>query len=304
MVHYNKEKQLTKFGNFSGYLEDTVCPICPSPPVPKLIFRKYEDIGIWMCPTCGLYYASPRFDVPSLLSIYENEEFSDMSVYKNWSYDTWQQSGTRGWVGSNLKVQLIKRYLHEGEAVLDVGCGTGEFVAVALKNNLSAEGIDKSKMLIDIGRNILKVPIQQIDIKDFHPSRKFKGIIIWDVLEHLYDPVGILNMCANLLEPKGYLVAQVPNLRGISNRLKSFACRVGLIKNNYGHFGFPYHLYFFDKRSLTKLAATASLKAIHFESWSHLLKDGKRGFLTDFIITATKKYCLSDYIIVVLQKTS
>lgn len=302
MTYLNQNKQLAVFGNFSGSLEETACPICPSPPVPKRIFRKSEGIDILLCPSCGVYYASPRFDESSLLTIYENEAFSDMSVYDNWSYDDWRQSGTRGWFGTNLKTQLVKRYLHEGDAILDVGCGTGEFVVVARRNNFNAEGIDNSKMLIDVGQKILKIPVHQVDIKDYRPSHKFKGVVIWDVLEHLYDPVEMLKMCANLLEPSGFLFAQVPNLRGISNRLKSFACRTGLSKNDYGHFGFPYHLYFFDKRSLTKLVNVAGFEAIHFESWSHLLKDGKHGFLTDIIISATKKYCLSDYIIVVAQK--
>jgi SAM-dependent methyltransferase len=304
MSHLHQDKQLAVFGNFSGYLEETVCPICPTPPVPKLVFRKSEGLGIWFCPSCGVYYASPRFDEPSLLTIYENEAFSDMSVYNNWSYEAWQQSRNRGWFGSNLKTQLVKRYLNDGDAILDVGCGTGEFVVVARKNNLNAEGIDNSKMLITVGQQILGIPVHQVDIKDYRPSHKFKGIVIWDVLEHLYDPVEMLMLCANLLEPRGFLFAQVPNLRGISNTLKSFACRSGLSKNNYGHFGFPYHLYFFDKRSLAKLVSAAGFKALHFESWSHLLKDGGSGFLTDIIISVTNKYCLSDYIIIVAQKKS
>ena len=304
MIHPRQEKRLGVFGNFSGYLEETACPICPSPPAPKLIFSKSEGVNIWCCPGCGVNYASPRFDSPSLLAIYENEAFSDMSLYNGWSYEAWKQSRTRGWFASNLKTQLVKRYLSDGAAVLDVGCSTGEFVAVARRNNLKAEGIDNSKMLVDIGQRILEVPVYQVDIKDYRPSHKFKGVVIWDVLEHLYDPVDMLRMCASLLEPNGLLFAQVPNLRGISNRLKSFACRSGLSKNDYGHFGFPYHLYFFDKRSLGKLASASGFIALQLESWSHLLKDGKRGLMTDVVIAATKKYCQSDYIIIVAQKTN
>ncbi|HEV8538221.1 MAG TPA: methyltransferase domain-containing protein, partial [Bacteroidota bacterium] len=294
----NHEKQLAVFGNFSGFLEETRCPTCQAPPAPKLIFRKSEGIGIWECPGCGVYYASPRFDEPSLLGIYENEAFSDMSFYDTWTYETWQQSDARGWFVSNLKTQLVKRYVPGGSAILDIGCSTGEFVAVARRNDLDAEGIDNSKMLTDVGRNILKVPVHQADVKDFRPSRKYRGIVIWDVLEHLYDPVDMLEQCAKLMEPGGFLFAQVPNLRGISNRLKSFACRTGMSKNNYGHFGFPYHLFFFDRRSLGALVRSAGFEAVHFESWSHLLKDNKHGLLADIIIAATKKYCLTDYIIV------
>lgn len=293
---------IVDFGNFSGRLEKTVCPVCPSPPEPRHIFRKSEGIDILHCPGCGIQYASPRFDEPSLLEIYENEAFSDMSRYDDWSYESWQLEGDRGWHNSNHKTQLVKRYLQDGDRVLDVGCATGEFVAVAGHNGLAVEGIDNSKMLVDVAQRVLNVPVQQVDIQDFRPAHKFKGIVIWDVLEHLYDPVGILRSCADLMEPGGFLFAQVPNLSGISNRFKSFMCRTGLRDNNYGHFGFPYHLYFFDKGSLSRLADAAGFEAIHFESWSHLLKDGKHGLLKDLVISANKKFCFSDYIIIVARK--
>ena len=225
-----------------------------------------------------------------------------MAVYDGWSYESWRQGRSRSWINSNLKTQLVKRYLGDGDSILDVGCSTGQFVAEARKNNLEAVGIDTSGMLINIGQTVLNVPVHQVDINDYRPEQKFKGVLIWDVLEHVFSPVDMLKRCADLMEPGGFLFAQVPNLQGTSNRLKSFACRTGLSKKDYGHFGFPPHLYFFDKRSLTALANVAGMDAIHFESWSHLLKDGKHGFLNDIVISATKKYCLSDYIVIVAQK--
>ena len=302
MKDQTQVKPLTVFGNFSGYLENVACPICQDPPAPRPIFKKKQGIDILSCPQCGVYYASPRFDEPSLLKIYENEAFTDMSVYDSWSYETWQQGRSRSWINSNLKTQLVKLYLNDGDTILDVGCATGEFVAVARNNDLAAEGIDTSKMLINIGQTVLKVPVQQVDVKDFQPAHKFKAVLIWDVLEHVFNPVEMLERCGEFLEPGGFLFAQVPNLRGISNRLKSFMCRAGLNQKDFGHFGFPFHLYFFDKRSLTRLVNVAGFDAVHFESWSHLLKDGKQGFLADIAIAATKKYCLSDYITIVAQK--
>ena len=95
MSDVNQEKKLVDFGEFSGYLEPTTCPICPSPPAPKHIFRKRQGIDILGCPGCGVQYASPRFDEPSLLKIYENEAFADLSVYDGWSYEKWRQKGGR-----------------------------------------------------------------------------------------------------------------------------------------------------------------------------------------------------------------
>jgi hypothetical protein len=88
----------------------------------------------------------------------------------------------------------------------------------------------------------------------------------------------------------------------MSNRLKSFACRQGLSKNDYGHFGFPYHLYSFDRQSVSALVEAAGFKAQRCESWSRFFKDGKRGALMNIIIRVAKRYCVSDYITVVARK--
>jgi SAM-dependent methyltransferase len=237
------------------------------------------------------------------LEIYENESFFfDKSVYDRWSRESWQASGDRSWIVSNLKVRLVKRFVCEGARILDVGCGTGEFCLAAAQGGLKCEGIDVSRMLTDIARDVLKVTVHQVAVEDFHPGHKFEGMLIWDVLEHLHDPVRVLKACAGLMEDGGYLFAQVPNSSGISNSIKSSANRLHLRRANYRHFGFPYHVYFFNKPSLTRLMRAAGLDVVHFESWSHLHKDGKSGLVSDLVISVTKKYCLSDYIVAVARK--
>jgi SAM-dependent methyltransferase len=257
-------KEFAVFGSFRGFLEETQCPICESPPTPRLIYKTSEGIGIQHCPQCEIYYASPRFDEASLLEIYENEDFKDLSVYDHWSYEAWASSNDRSWIVANLKVALAKRFLPDEAKILDVGCGVGDFPLVALKNKLKGEGIDTSKTLTEIGRRVLHAPVQQSDVEDFDPPHRFDGVFIWDVLEHLYDPVRVLRNCHRLLKPGGYLFAQVPNSSGLSNRLKSFACRTGLSGKEFHHFGFPYHIYFFNQTSLTHLMNAAHLRAVHF----------------------------------------
>ena len=292
------------FGDFEGRLEEVSCPICQPPPPPRLIFRTREHIGIWQCPGCRILYASPRFDEPSLLRIYENEAFMlDTSAYEHWSRESWAARNDRTWIVPNLKVQLVKRFLAPGDRVLDVGCATGEFCLAALSGGLKSEGIDVSEMLTDIARDVLKAPVRRIDVESFFPDYRFQGIVIWDVLEHVYDPVRTLRACHRLLEPGGYLFAQVPNSRGLSNALKSLACRAGVRNGDYRHFGFPYHVYSCNRTSLSALMHAAGFEAFHFESWPARLKDGRRGAFVDLLVSAARTYCLSDYIIVVARKT-
>lgn len=296
------ERKIFAFGNFEGSLEEASCPVCRPAPNARLLLRTKQGIGFWQCEGCETIYASPRFDEPSLLKIYENENFKDLSFYENFSFDNWEQSRDRTWIVANLKVQLVKKYLQDGARVLDVGGGVGEFCAVARRNNLKCESIDASKQLTDIGDRLFGGQVKQAEVEDFNPAYKFKGIVIWDVLEHLYDPARVLRNCYRLLEPGGYLFAQVPNSRGLTNRLKAFACRAGLSKNEFKHFGFPYHIYFFNQPSLKRLMAAADLEAIHFESWSRFIKDDNGGAFMRAIDAAMRRNCLWDYITVVARK--
>ena len=298
------EKRYLKFGPFEGVMEEVPCRLCGENSNSKLIYKNKEGIGFYQCENCDLMYASPRFMEESMLKISENEAFTDLSMFDRWSYAEWGKSRGRSYNISSQKVLLLKRYLPAGSRILDVGCGTGLFVLESIKSDFLGEGIEPSSRLSDIGRNVLKVPIATLQIEEFNAPYSFKGIVIWDVLEHLYDPVRVVKRCAELLESGGFLFAQVPNYRGFSNSLKTSLCRIGLKKSGLKHFGFPWHVYSFDKKSLTNLMNISGLKAIHFESWSHLRKINCRDYLSQIIIKVTKTLCLSDYLVCIAQKSS
>lgn len=294
--------KVTNFGAFEGMLEDTYCCVCERDTSTKLIYKNKEGIGFYKCLSCNLIYASPRFTEESMLKIYENENFADLSCFDNWSYERWSTSKDRSYNIQQLKIILIKKYLSEGDRILDVGCGTGLFVLEANKKGFLCEGLEPSSRLSNIGLNTLRVPIFPTQIEDVYPLHKYRGIVIWDVLEHVYNPVSILKRCFDLLESGGFLFLQVPNHRGIANRYKTLLYRLKLKGTDFKHFGFPWHVYSFDRKSLSVLMAKTGFKPICFESWSHLLKNGKKSFIAQTISFIVRKLCLSDYIVCVARK--
>jgi len=296
----NTSAAAIKFGKFEGTLEDTSCPLGDSRK-PKLIFMSKEGIGYFKCDVCNIMYASPRFTEASMMKIYETEAFADFSDFEDWSYEKWLSGGDRTYITQRQKVMLVKRFLSDGSRLLDVGCGLGWFVLEAGKSGYSCEGVEPSEMLSRVASDNLGVKVSTVEIDDFSPDHKFDGILIWDVLEHLYDPVGVLKRCVELLEPGGYLFAQVPNHKGISNTYKTVLSRLGLRKH-FKHFGFPWHVYSFDKVSLSAMMRAVGLEPVFFESWANLLKAGRRDIISKLIIEMYKKLCISDYIVCVARK--
>ena len=289
-----------RFGGFSGTLETVDCPLCDSPPHPKLIFQNSKGIGFWQCPDCRVMYASPRFTQESLLDIYEQESFVDYTFYKDWSYGKWKRENRhRSYMTQVMKLDLMARFLAQEDPVLDVGCGTGLLLVEARKRGFLVDGIEPSARLVEIGNRVLKVPVQQGLLEAFEPGpgHKYRGMVIWDVLEHVPDPLNMLRRCKVHLDSGGYLFVQVPNYGGLSNRMKTFMCRKRLRRTGFKHFGFPGHLYSFNQRSLGNLLKAGGFTPVVFESWSHHLKEGSSGLLQGIILSVMKRFCLSDYIV-------
>ena len=291
------------FSKFTGKLEDASCPTCVNPSSPELVFKTSNNVGIWKCPDCEIMYASPRFSEESLLSIYETEAFLEDSFYRNWSYEKWKKENTqRSYIPQTLKIQLVRRFLSQRDRILDVGCGTGLFCLEASKQNLNVEGLDPSHMLIDLGQRLFGIPLQHSRIEDFDPGYKYKGIVLWAVLEHVYNLKDMIKKCEYLLEEGGYLFIDVPNHEGASNRFKTFLNQKGIKKDDFKHFGFPWHIYSFNKKSLSCLMKACGFEPVLFEFWSHVLKDGANGMMRKIVVWLTQKYEFSDYITLVAKK--
>lgn len=269
-----------------------------------------DDTGVeyWHDPVSDILFTSPRFSRASLdLSYQEPDAHIDTRQFLDFDRNAWQRSADRSFIVSKLKVDLISRWLAPGAAVLDVGCHLGLFVMLAQEAGFDCRGTDVSADAIKIGTEQLAIPRLSactLDSAGFEPG-SFDGLVIWDVLEHLYDVSDVMQQCAALLKGGGYFFAQVPNHRGISARLKALACKLRIRGGRFHHFGFPWHLYHFSPRSLDLLVRRAGLETLRIRSYSHRSKIGaaRRG-IPAWMNRMVEQLALSDYLYIVARKPS
>ena len=169
---------------------------------------------------------------------------------------------------NQVAFDLISKVIKEKRDVkniLDVGCGFG-LLSKELKKTypkLDLYGIENAKEASQLSQKILKLLQCNIEdmalIKSKLKTQKFDVIIFSDVLEHLYDPVGIIKSYKSLLKQDGTIVVTVPNIANIFSRI---ALLFGYF--NYSETGVmdKTHIRFFNRKNLKQLAKESDLKIV------------------------------------------
>ncbi len=295
--------EIVEIRGWRGELERGVNPFGASGRE-RLVVTDDLGIGYWRDPVSDILYASPRFSRGSLDRAYQSPS-SHIDVAEFPDVDSWRARRDRSYIVSRLKADLVRRYVPPRARVLDVGCHVGLFVLLAQEAGLDASGIDVSAEAIRAGTEQLGVRglrAVTLEAAGFSPS-SFDGIVVWDVLEHLHNLMEVMEHCAAILRPGGHFFAQVPNHRGLSAQLKTLACRLGLRRRQFHHFGFPWHLYHFSPRSLRALSRRVGLEPLLVRSFSHRSKDATagRGPIAS-VNRAVEALALADYLYVVARK--
>ncbi|MCR4435035.1 MAG: class I SAM-dependent methyltransferase [Clostridiales bacterium] len=134
------------------------------------------------------------------------------------SYSEWQFG--RGYLAlEHYKRMADERQMLEGKTVLDIGCGAGgKTVYYATFNPRHIYGIDLSEGLIAEAsefaekkglQNKVTFKIEDASRLSFEDNF-FDSIIMNDAVEHLDDPVAVLNECYRVLKQGGRLYTNFP----------------------------------------------------------------------------------------------
>lgn len=112
-----------------------------------------------------------------------------------------------------LRLAFIQRYttLH-GQKALDVGCGGGILTESLAANGAKTTGIDMSAAVLQVAQlhsleSGLTIHYQETTVEDFakHHAGTFSVVSCMEMLEHVPDPQSVVNACAELTAPNGYV---------------------------------------------------------------------------------------------------
>ncbi|WP_338732284.1 class I SAM-dependent methyltransferase [Mangrovimonas cancribranchiae] len=149
------------------------------------------------------------------------------------------------------KLKLINSFASSEKKLLDIGCGTGDFLQTALQNNWNAFGIEPNSHARTIANSKTNNQVYQIDTLETFENESFDVITLWHVLEHLPNLDNEIKRLHRLLKPNGRIVIAVPNFKSYdANHYKKF----------WAAYDVPRHLWHFSKTSISKLFSKQHLK--------------------------------------------
>ncbi len=168
----------------------------------------------------------------------------------------------RNWLEATV-YEDIRHHLgelgHSGGHLLDIGCGTGEFLESMRSAGWVVAGSELSNVAASecAHRDLL---VEQADVQALSATREseFDVITMLNVLEHVRDPIGDLEATHRLLRPEGCLVVQVPNDFSILQRVASEQ-----LDANPWWIAVPDHLNYFDYESLERAVGHVGFEACH-----------------------------------------
>jgi 2-polyprenyl-3-methyl-5-hydroxy-6-metoxy-1,4-benzoquinol methylase/Zn ribbon nucleic-acid-binding protein len=231
-----------KFENAARPAERT-CPVCGGPDS-QLHWQKVS-LQIVRCADCGMVFVNPA---PAGMASGEYYDTEGADYYLSPAKLESDYADVR----FERELKLFRAFCPRG-AVLDVGCGSGAFLFQVRKrwpDDYEILGTDVSGGPLDYAES-RGVPVARGNFLEMDfGGRKFDGITLWAVAEHLAEPKKFLAKARKLLRPDGVCFVLVPNLRSLAVRLLGAKYR----------YVYAQHLNYFSAQTLARLCQTAGFE--------------------------------------------
>jgi 2-polyprenyl-3-methyl-5-hydroxy-6-metoxy-1,4-benzoquinol methylase len=156
----------------------------------------YNDIH--RCRHCGLVAQAPLHETRKIYELIAGEKYLDEAIG--------EMNLREKTVQFDQLIGFIRRHTDlAGKRLLDAGANTGVFIHTVTKLGVRADGIEPSSEACDVARRqfglatIQNAVIGKADL----PRDAYDIVTLWDVIEHLVDPLGDLRALRDAVKPGG-----------------------------------------------------------------------------------------------------
>jgi 2-polyprenyl-3-methyl-5-hydroxy-6-metoxy-1,4-benzoquinol methylase len=227
---------------------DPFCQLCDRTILEGEIYAQKDGWSYLRCPGCGLVLLHPIPDEATLRVFYNDGYEVDFERYAK---------NIRQGAESILR-DLKKQFPNRGR-LLEVGCSYGGFLAEARRDGWEVAGVELSETAACYARDKLNLRVFTGSLHDQLPQlgEPYEAVALFHVIEHVPDPVQLLEQCRKLIRPGGLLVLKTPNVASLIARLT---------KATWQWVSPPAHLYLYSPKTLALLLEKAGYQPIAYRS--------------------------------------
>jgi 2-polyprenyl-3-methyl-5-hydroxy-6-metoxy-1,4-benzoquinol methylase len=225
------------------------CPVCQSnssEPYSTCIDHtvSQQSFLIVKCTNCGFLFTNPRPSEANIGQYYQSDDYISHSNTSKGLINTLYQ-----WVRNytiKRKCQYIAQIsgLSQAGRLLDIGCGTGEFLHGMQQQGWQVEGLEPSPSARALATSQYQLSVSPSETLYQLPRQSYDVITLWHVLEHVHDLSRYLDQIRLLLKPSGKLIIAVPNAE---------AHEIQHYRQLWAAYDVPRHLYHFTMVTMDKL---------------------------------------------------
>ena len=225
----------------------------------------------------------PQPSEASLPGYYESEDYISHTDSKRNLLEAAYQLVRH--IALKRKVKLIARVNHGQGRLLDIGCGTGDFLHACEQSGWSIAGIEPNE-------KARKLASSKTTLKEYHGSienllesgpESFDVVTMWHVLEHVSNLADFIGKIKTVLKPEGVLIVAVPNFK--SRDAEHY-------ESTWAAYDVPRHLWHFSRNSMEQLFSEFGMRILEvlpmkFDSYyvsllSEKYKKGRQNYFSAF----------------------
>ena len=193
----------------------TSCPLCDSPRIALFCacrdtLTRRGEFTIFACEDCGFRFTNPYPSADDIHVFYESGDYTPITNTTRGLLNKGYHLARR--VMLRAKLRLVRRLseLATGK-LLDIGCGTGEFLATMKQGGWEVQGVEPFETARTSAVERFNIPVADLAGQPLLPDRAYNVITLWHVLEHAHGIHESMSEISRLLKPGGLVLIGIPN---------------------------------------------------------------------------------------------
>ena len=220
------------------------------------VFLREDNTLVVHCQECHLEFVNPLPTIETMQENYQREMTGNETgtgIHSNYILERQKRFKSFSKL-HNSRLSLIERLYPKKGNLLDIGCGAGFFLNSAKERGWNCYGMEILFEYVKFAQEnfaLENIHLESLDESITFEPNTFDVITLWDLIEHLRNPIESLKNIYQIMKPGGLLVMWTPNVK---NSI--------FLKEKWIGYRILQHFYFFSEESLTNLLEKVGFKII------------------------------------------